>query len=66
MKYEIKSYSFFKVNGGYETISNGQHCVFSAEMFECMKRQYVLMGFKVFWETDLFISFSKAVNEIKA
>ena len=26
MKYEVKSYNFFKVNGGYETISNGQHC----------------------------------------
>lgn len=65
MKYEVKSYSFLKVNGGYETVSNGQHCRFSAEMFEYMKRQYLLNGFKVFWETDLFISFSKVLNEIE-
>lgn len=65
MKYEVTSYSFFKVNGGYETVSNDQHCRFSAEMFECMKRQYLLMGFKVFWENDLFISFSRVENEIE-
>jgi hypothetical protein len=65
MKYEVKSYSFFKVNGGYETISNGQHCRFSAEMFECMKRQYIMNGFEIFWENDCFISFSKVLNEIE-
>lgn len=65
MKYEVKSYSFLKVNGGYETVSNGQHCRFSAEMFECMKRQYLMNGFEIFWETDLFISFSKVLNEIE-
>ena len=65
MEYEVKSYSFFKVNGQYETYCNGTHCVFSAEMFECMKRQYLLNGFEIFWETDLFISFSKVLNEIE-
>lgn len=65
MKYEVKSYSFFKINGGYETYSNGRHCRFSAEMFECMKRQYLMQGFKVFWDNDCFISFSKVLNDIE-
>lgn len=65
MKYEIKTYNFFKVNGCYETISNGQHCRFSAEMFECIKRQYIMNGFEIFWENDCFISFSKALNAIE-
>jgi len=65
MKYEVTSYSFFKVGGHYETYHNGVHCVFSAEMFECIKRQYLRMGFNVFWENDCFISFSRIENEIE-
>jgi len=65
MKYKIKSYSFLKINGKYITLKDNKQYEFSAEMFECMQRQYILMGYKVFLETDTVISFSKVENEIE-
>ena len=62
---EITTYNFFKAGSRYEYVKDGKQYVFSAEMFECMKRQYLLMGYKIFWETDCFITFTKVRENIE-
>lgn len=63
MDYEITVYNFFVKGDCYTYIKDGKLYVFSAEMFACMKRQYIAMGYRVIFDNDRFVSFSKVENE---
>ena len=64
MDYEVKSYNFFRTpNGGADYINNGKVSHLSAEMLNCMLNQYKVMGFKVIFESESFVSVAKATNE---
>lgn len=66
MEYKVHAVSFFKVSGHYEYVTEDNRIVtLSVEMYECFKRQYLLMGYQLFWENDCFVSFSKVLNEIE-
>lgn len=64
MEYKVHAVSFLKVGGHYEYVTEDKRIVtLSVEMYECLKRQYLMMGYQLFWETDRFVSFSKVLNE---
>lgn len=65
MDYEVQVFNFFKNNGSYAYYKGEKQYILSSEMFECMKRQYLKMGYEIFWENDRFISFSKVTNAIE-
>ena len=66
MEYKVHAVSFFKVGGHYEYVTEDKRIVsLSVEMYECFKRQYLQMGYQLFWENDCFVSFSKVLNEIE-
>jgi hypothetical protein len=65
MKYEITSYSFFRTAKGAEFVKDGKRYEISKEQLECLLRQYRLMGFRVIFDNDLFVSVSKVENAIE-
>ena len=66
MNYEVKSYSFFRTpNGGADYVNDGKLFHLSAEMLNCLLNQYKVMGFKVIFNNDSFVSVAKVTNEIE-
>lgn len=66
MNYEVKSYSFFRTpNSGADYVNNGKVSHLSAEMLNCLLNQYKVMGFKVVFDNDCFVSVAKATNEME-
>lgn len=66
MTYEITSYNFFRtIGGGADFVKDGKLFHLSAEMLNCMINQYRIMGFRVIFDDNCFVSVSKAENEVE-
>jgi hypothetical protein len=65
MKYEVTSYTFFKVGNHYEYVKDEKRYTFSSEMMACMVTQYKLMGYMVVFDNDCFLSVAKVENAIE-
>jgi len=64
MTYEVTSYNFFRTSdGGADFVKDGKLFHLSAEMLNCLLNQYKVMGFRVIFDNDCFVSVSKAENE---
>jgi len=64
MTYDVTSYNFFRTSdGGADFTKDGKLFHLSAEMLKCMISQYKIMGFRVIFDNECFISVSKVENE---
>lgn len=62
--YEVKSYNFFRTpDGGADYIKDGELSHFSAKMLNCLLDQYKILGFKVIYDNDCFVSVAKATEK---
>lgn len=66
MKYEITVYNFFRtMDGGADYVKDGKLSHVSGEMLNCLLNQYKLMGFRVIFDNECFVSVSRVENEIE-
>lgn len=63
MKAQIISYSFFRTKNGAKFVKGDVLYEISSEQLECLLAQYRIMGFRVVFNNDCFISVSKVENE---